>query len=475
MLKQLSLEGFKSWKKISNMHLTPITGLFGVNSSGKTSILQFLLMLKQTAESPDRTQIFDFGNEKSLVSLSSFENILRSYEEEVEVMTHNGKPRYRKGKVRTRKFNSFSPLKWELQWMLPSVLKIYDPSKQKHTVLFSDENMALQGEIKHITRHQFRVSEIKYEFSGHEFGMRPKPNKSKEYDLFAEPDDFKFIHTRGRAWSLPAPAKCYGFPDQVRAYHKNAEFLSKLELEYEEMLGRIYYLGPLRQYPQREYTWAGGEPADMGQRGENAIDALLASGQKVISRGQGRRGFTLEEYVAHWLKKLGLIHKFSVRRIVRGSNLYHVLVQKSPKAIPVKITDVGFGVSQILPVLVICYYVPEGSTVLLEQPEIHLHPSAQSGLADVFIDAVEKRNIQIIVESHSEHLLKRLQRRIAEKKLSKDDTALYFCNIDDGVSRLVNLDLDIFGNITNWPKDFFGDSFGEMAATTKAIMERKRK
>ncbi len=83
MLKQLSLEGFKSWKEISNMRLAPITGLFGVNSSGKTSILQFLLMLKQTAESPDRTQIFDFGNEKSLVSLGSFEDILRSHKEQI--------------------------------------------------------------------------------------------------------------------------------------------------------------------------------------------------------------------------------------------------------------------------------------------------------------------------------------------------------------------------------------------------------
>ena len=474
MLTQLSLEGFKSWKEISNMRLAPITGLFGANSSGKTSILQFLLMLKQTAESLDRTLIFDFGNEKSLVSLSSFENILQSHEE-IKVLTRNGKPLYRKSKVRTRKVKSFSPLKWRLCWSIPSTLEIYDPSKQKGTVLFSDEKMAVQGEIRHIVKQLFRVSEIKYEFSDHEFGMRPKPNKSKEYDLFAEPNDFRFIHTRGRAWSLPAPAKCYGFPDQVRAYYKNAEFLSKLELEYEEMLGRIYYLGPLRQYPQREYTWAGGEPADMGQRGENAIDALLASGQKEIPRGQGRRRFTLEEYIAYWLKKLGLIHKFSVKRIVRGSNLYHVVVQKSPKAIPVKITDVGFGVSQILPVLVICYYVPEGSTVLLEQPEIHLHPSAQSGLADVFIDAVEKRNIQIIVESHSEHLLKRLQRRIAEEKLSKDDTALYFCSIDSGISRLTNLDLDMFGNITNWPKDFFGNSFGEMAAATQAIRSRKRR
>ena len=192
MLKELSLEGFKSWKKISNMRLAPITGLFGANSSGKTSILQFLLMLKQTAESPDRTMIFDFGNEKSLVSLSSFENILRSHIEKI-FRTRKGKKIYQTGKGPFRKVKSFFPLNWRLCWSLPSALEIYDPSKLKGTVLFSDEEMAFQGEVRHVFSHLFRVTEIKYEFSDHEFGMRPKPSKSKEYDLFAEPGDFKFI------------------------------------------------------------------------------------------------------------------------------------------------------------------------------------------------------------------------------------------------------------------------------------------
>jgi predicted ATPase len=74
-------------------------------------------------------------------------------------------------------------------------------------------------------------------------------------------------------------------------------------------------------------------------------------------------------------------------------------------------------------VLVLCYYVPEGSILILEQPEIHLHPSVQTGLADVFIDAVKTRKVQIILESHSEYLLRRLQRRIAEEKVSQEDMA----------------------------------------------------
>ena len=134
----------------------------------------------------------------------------------------------------------------------------------------------------------------------------------------------------------------------------------------------------------------------------------------------------------------------------------------------------GFGVSQILPALVLCFYVPEGSTVILEQPELRLHPSVQAGLADVFIDAWERRNVQVVVESHSEHLLRRLQRRIAEEAISQDDVGLYFCKEDDGASRLDTLEVDQVGNISNWPQDFFGDQFGEIAAMSEAALNRRQ-
>ncbi|MEB3267176.1 MAG: DUF3696 domain-containing protein, partial [Leptolyngbya sp.] len=146
-----------------------------------------------------------------------------------------------------------------------------------------------------------------------------------------------------------------------------------------------------------------------------------------------------------------------------------------PNAAPVLITDVGFGVSQVLPVLVLCYYAQPGSTVIFEQPEIHLHPSVQAGLADVFIEVAQQRNLQIIVESHSEHLLRRLQRRIAEgETISHEQTALYFCDMDDtGTSHLTPLALDEFGNINNWPPHFFGDEMGDLVAMSEAALQRR--
>ena len=239
-------------------------------------------------------------------------------------------------------------------------------------------------------------------------------------------------------------------PGHGRANYQNAGFLTDLEFALEKRLEDVYYLGPLRAFPRRFYNWSGGEPTDMGQAGELVVDALLAARQRglKISPGYKKHRLTLEQYVARWLQDLGLIHDFRVVPVAEGSRLFEVRIRKSPKAAEVLITDVGFGVSQILPVLVLCFYVPEGSTVILEQPEIHLHPSVQSGLADVFIDW-RKRNVQILVESHSEHLLRRLQRRIAEEEFSEGDVGLYFCSAEDGVSRLEALEVDPYGNIVN--------------------------
>ncbi len=143
---------------------------------------------------------------------------------------------------------------------------------------------------------------------------------------------------------------------------------------------------------------------------------------------------------------------------------------KSPEAL---LTDVGFGVSQVLPALVLLYYVPEGSTVIMEQPEIHLHPSVQSGLADVILTVSKARKLQVIVESHSEHMLRRFQRRVAENTFEADSVKLYFCDSANGQSNLVDLELNLFGEILNWPPEFFGDEMTEIAETRKAILKRK--
>lgn len=155
-----------------------------------------------------------------------------------------------------------------------------------------------------------------------------------------------------------------------------------------------------------------------------------------------------------------------------------MLVQTGGKMPRVKLTDVGFGVSQVLPVIVECFYVPAGSIVIFEQPEIHLHPRVQADLADVFVDAIKarengaSRDCQFIIESHSEHFLRRLQRRIAEEELTPEQAALYFVDTGPSGARLDELEVDSYGNIRNWPDGFFGDEMADLVARAEAQARR---
>ncbi|MBN2584174.1 MAG: AAA family ATPase, partial [Planctomycetes bacterium] len=122
MLTQLSLTNFKSWKEIERMDFAPITGLFGTNSSGKTSILQLLLMLKQTVESPDRAQALIFGDERSPADLGAFSDIIH-------------------------KHDLASSLTWALDWRLPKRLTVSDLETPEDT-LFEGNELRFEAELK---------------------------------------------------------------------------------------------------------------------------------------------------------------------------------------------------------------------------------------------------------------------------------------------------------------------------------------
>ena len=179
------------------------------------------------------------------------------------------------------------------------------------------------------------------------------------------------------------------------------------------------------------------------------------------------------------LTEMGLIEEFKVNQISDQRQEYEVKVRTKGSKDWVDLPDVGFGVSQVLPVLVQCFYAPPGSIILMEQPEIHLHPSAQSALADVMIDVINskengaERNIQLIIETHSEHFLRRMQRRIAEDAVPQKKVSAYFANIAKTPATLEPLQIDIFGNIKNWPENFFGDEMGDITEQAKAAMKKR--
>lgn len=461
MFNRMGADNFKSWRATGDIELAPVTGFFGTNSSGKSSLLQLLLLMKQTTASADRRQVLNLGgDDRSPASLGLIRDVVFNHDLE-------------------------RALGFRFEWRPPDPIRPPDPVRPSGS-LFSAEVVAFETVVA-VRQDQLYVERFEYRSEDTRIDMMsskaPRHRRDPEYQLNATVAGRENFLTRvaGRAWPLPPPAKCYGFPDEVLAYFQNSEFVGSFELELERQFGeRVFYLGPLRSYPERQYTWQGSRPADVGRAGDRAIEALLASrlrgkpnARRINSRGRAVRRISVEEHVAGWLKDLDLISSFDVERISEDADIYRVLVRRSAKSTPVLLTDVGFGVSQILPVLVLLAYVPAGSTVLLEQPEIHLHPAVQAGLADVILETAQVRGVQVLVESHSEHLLKRLQRRVAEERAKAEDIALYFCDHDGTASKIERLALNVLGEIDNWPTNFFGDPLGETAAIVTAGLRRR--
>lgn len=452
MLNSLGFTNFKSWTR-ANLVCGRITGVFGTNSSGKTSLIQFLLLLKQTKDATDRRISLELNGD--LVKLGTIKDAIH-------------------------KHNELSSIKFNVSFDLENDLDLADPSDKRASTVAKGNHLNLAAEVG-VQQHAPISRSIRYSLGGHEFGLVPYKPDSTEFRLetsTTEIDgrDFRFVRTSGRAWKLPGPIKSYAFPDQARTYFQNAGFLADLESAYEAAIDKIFYLGPLREFPQRDYLWARSRPTDVGRRGEKAIDAILAATDNDERRNLKHKGrlMSFQEMIAYWLREIGLIHEFRVEEISEGSNRWQTRIKTSPGASEVLLTDVGFGVSQVIPVITLLQYVPEGSTVILEQPEIHLHPLAQAGLADAIIQAAQHRRLQVIIESHSEHLLLRLQRRIAEEVLLAEEVKLYFCDAPNGVSKMTSLDVDLFGNIQNWPDRFMGDAFNEAAQSEIARLKRMK-
>ena len=460
MLKHLEVENFKAWRKLQ-MPLGKVTGLFGENSSGKSSVLQLLLLLKQTKNATDRGLVLDFGGPNELVNLGNYQALVHRKDLKADIS-------------------------WMLDWELPEPLRIQDPMGRGKDTLYEGTSLRTSTRIglnrTGLKDEHLSARHLEYRFSETEFGIEPKngieprTKGSDGFDLKSEGNPpFEFIRNPGRPRSLPGPVKTHLFPDQARTSYQNTGFLSEFEFEYEDLMDRIFYLGPLREHPQREYRWSGASPDGVGPRGERTVEAILAATAEGKRRQLApRKKFKkFQEMIAYWLKELGLIQSFRIEEIVSGANLYQARVKTDPSGPETMLTDVGFGVSQVLPVLVLLYYVPEGSIVLLEQPEIHLHPSVQSRLADLMLAVAGHRQVQIIVESHSEHLLRRFQLRVAENEIPSSDLKLYFVKTSNGAAELNGLKLNEWGMIENWPDEFFGDEMGEIAAIAEASLDRQ--
>jgi len=456
VLKKLRIQNFKGWKDTGAIKVAPITLFFGANSSGKSSIGQFLMMLKQTAESQDRKVVFYPGSISSAVQLGSYQEMI--YQRNLE-----------------------NRIEFEYEWIFYPEIKFKDSLSGKN---YQANNIDFKAKIatEDISSKKVVVESIKYSLAKDDeqlLSVGMERNEGKKHQYRVEATEYSLKRNPGRVWYPGSPVRFYGFPDEVVAYYQNAEFVQQLNLQHENLFKSIFYLGPLRTKTDRLYSWSGLTPASVGYSGENTVASILASSGRKISMGYKKAYKPLEQIIAESLKRMDLIEEFKVQQISEQRQDYEVKLRTKGSKDWVDLPDVGFGISQVLPVLVQCFYAPANSIIIMEQPEIHLHPSAQSALADVMVDVINSkengkdRNIQLIIETHSEHFLRRLQRRIAENSVQQDKVSAYFANTTKTPTKLEPLEIDIFGNIQNWPENFFGDEMGDITAQAKAAIKKR--
>jgi predicted ATPase len=456
MLRELRIQNFKGWRDTGLIRMAPITLFFGTNSSGKSSLGQFMMMLRQTVDSPDRKAVFYPGGKNSAVQLGSYREMV-----------------YQRDPV--------NKISFEYTWDLIDPMDIEEPIWGSE---FLGKQLAFKAQVGMRDKEQPSVMLDFFEYSlcendKTEFSIKMSHKEGTKDEYLVKSEKYRLKRSTGRAWTLKAPVRFYGFPEEVVAYYQNADFVQELNLRHEKLFRSIQYLEPLRNRSERLYSWGGIEPESVGYFGEHTIAAILAARNRMISLGLHKRAKAFQELIAEKLKEMELIDNFKVNPISKQRQEYEVKVCTKGSRIWVDLPDVGFGVSQVLPVLVECFYAAPASIIIMEQPEIHLHPSAQAALADVMIDVINSRetgkdrNIQLVIETHSEHFLRRLQRRIAEERVARDSVAAYFAKADRMPARLEPLDIDEYGNILNWPEHFFGDDMGDITLQAKAAMKKR--
>jgi predicted ATPase len=414
------------------MRLAPITLLLGTNSSGKSSLIQALLLIRQTVKNGDDNQDLNLGNPDTgdSVALGQYRDVL---------CQHGSSPQ----------------IGIEFRWSATG--------DAADSAVFSAR----------YRRGAAGAAELDYLRLGKDGqGFIVQRRKPGIYRLLVGDE-----RTSRRQSAEFRPQRSFAFaPAALARLGEDAERIREVGPQLLDELSRIIYLGPVRRLAQRDYVWNGRMPASIGDDGAKAVDALIASG--IAAQHTKRRGKSappearLIAETEHWLKAMDLADGLSVKSL-GGSSRHELLIHRQGEASNLK--DVGVGVSQVLPVIVAALFAAPGHIVIVEEPESHLHPLAEAQLAELFASISKERNVQFVLETHSEHLFRRMQTLMARAELEPPECAMYFIERDGIGAKLRELEPNEFGAITNWPDKFFGDANGETREQAKARLEREMK
>ena len=451
MWTQIQLKNFRGYSDTGLQELRPLTILIGPNGGGKSTLLKLFMAFKQTAESSD--------NATTLITSVDLDK--RGY---VDLGLY---PDYVYQGDTKRNIQVF------LGWETPK-----KNGRQKH-LLDSDKVRALNIQLAYRQiGKQVVVQELEYRGLKQDIQASGADGETKGkilVSLSRQPRGaYKPDMPHKKEWKIGdrdasktyEPYKFYRFSPDFLAdvtTRTEAELRSYVQ-EFENQLFQTYYLGPLRENPQRYYEATGERPDDLGIKGQKIGAVLYAdkddNQEKII------------KLTSKWLNELDIADSVSLSRIAKG-NLFHLKIHGRNQKHDTNIIDYGFGVSQILPVIVESLYSPDNATLLIEQPEIHLNAHQQLELPNLFVELIKTSSKQFIIETHSEYFLKRLGTLVARQELSPEKVIVYYCHTDEEGSHMQPIKFDDLGVASWWPEQFLSEGFEGAAEHLEAMEARQ--
>lgn len=413
-ITKISVAGFKSIVEEQSIEVRPLTILAGANSSGKSSIMQPLLLLKQTLEAsydPGALRLdgpnVRFTSAEQFLSRNGRDKHSGVFSVGIEVEGDTGLTTYFRKQPR-------------------KLIDVKGSTFIKPNVRINFRPNMTQEEIKSIILSDFPTALTKIVYK--DYGMAVTRDRFFLELLFRRPKD--------------KPSNIF----------ISNEVFFKIGEEIETFISEVIHIPGLRGNPERTYVVAA-----VGKTFPGTFENYAAS---VIAKWQAGNDSEKLEGVSQDLKELGLTWKVSAMPLNDTQvELQVAQVARMPQGLKgraskmVSIADVGFGVSQTLPVVVALREAKPGQLVYLEQPEIHLHPRAQTAMAKVLADAA-RRGVHVVAETHSSLLILGIQTLVAEGKLSPDLVKLHWFELRNGVTKIRSADLDNSGSFGDWPEDF---------------------
>ena len=441
MLTTIGIRNFKAFEK-QTIDIKPITLFLGPNNSGKSSILSSLRILSQTAQSYDPTiplllngELGDFGTYSDVIYSN---NKRRHLGLKVGICTgESGIDRHYFGK---KKININLDLNFHYR------------TKRKEIVLnkmslFADDDLVLgtkyieDSEIHRLTHLQHVPDNLIHKIS----------KKARlDFDNFIPTVRSRHILNR----AIEEMTKNNDLSIESDVINTTLRRSTYISYKIRRVFDAIEYVGAMRQPPSRTYLYTGENRKHVGNSGQYAINLLAMDS---LRGGSKSKNILLK--VKDWLTKSEIASDIRIDSI--SDRHFEVKLQHPETKEYQNYADVGYGNSQVIPVLVAGYNLPENSTFITEEPEIHLHPKAQAELGDFFLD-LYSNNVQSLVETHSEHLILRLQQHIASGLIDHNEIAIYYVYPDKGKKSLSLLELNSKGEfIEEWPNGFFPERLNE--------------